>query len=154
MDIDEKEYLYRRLKHAIFKINGLILSHSEQRIGRHRNLTTARARILGLMIRQGQPMTVPQLTHELGLTRQAVGRVINAMIDDGFLLQTDNPLHQTAKLLSVTPKGQEAYQHVVDNQSTLSRLPPESLTDAELLTTAHTLQVLVERFEWLVKNEK
>jgi hypothetical protein len=43
---------------------------------------------------------------------------------------------------------------VVDNQSTLSRLPPESLTDAELLTTAHTLQVLVERFEWLVKNEK
>jgi DNA-binding MarR family transcriptional regulator len=154
MNSDEKELLYRRLKHAIFKINGLMLSHSDQRIARHRNLTTARARILGLMIRHGQPMTVPQLTHELGLTRQAVGRVINAMLDDGFLIQTDNPLHQTSKLLTVTASGREAYQHVVNNQSELSRLPPESITDDALLITANTLQTLVDRFEWLVKHER
>ena len=152
MNQNAKELFYNQLKHKIFKAGALILSHSEQTIGKFSPLTTARARILGIMIRLGAPVTVPFLAHELGLTRQAVGRVVNAMITENLLQPRENPLHQTSKLLTVTTAGVKAYNHVFETQSPLSRTPPACLSEEELQTTVKALDAIIETFEQLVRQ--
>lgn len=154
MNVEEKEERYNKLKHAIFKINGLILSHSESKVINNTKLTIARARVLGLMIRDDTPINVPRLAIEMGLTRQAVGRVVNAMVADGYLQQTNNPMHQTSKLLSITAKGRKAYQNAVDSQSIASRTVPASITDEALAITYETLQILNQHFETLTKDSE
>jgi DNA-binding MarR family transcriptional regulator len=50
-------------------------------------------------------MSVAQIARTLGVTRQAVQRLADLLQADGLAEYADNPAHQRAKLLTITPKG-------------------------------------------------
>lgn len=57
-----------------------------------------------------EPRTVPYIARNLGLSRQAVQRVVNGLLTQGFLALGENRHHATAKLLRLTDRGRECYR--------------------------------------------
>ena len=52
----------------------------------------------------------------MGQTRQGVQRLSDEMVKAGFLAYEDNPFHKKAKLVTLTPKGEEIFQEVEQKQ--------------------------------------
>jgi DNA-binding MarR family transcriptional regulator len=52
-------------------------------------------------------MSVAQIARTLGLARQGVQRLADLLEADGLARYEDNPAHQRARLLRLTPKGRQ-----------------------------------------------
>lgn len=68
--------------------------------------TSARWQVLAAV--EATPTTVAQIARVMGLTRQSVQRVADVLVQDGLATYADNPHHQRAKLLCLTPTGRAA----------------------------------------------
>jgi DNA-binding MarR family transcriptional regulator len=64
----------------------------------------ARWQLLSLVNAEG-PWTVPHAARRLGITRQAVQRVANALVRDGLLATRPNPNHKSSPLIELTEEG-------------------------------------------------
>jgi len=91
-----------------FRLNGALLAWGDDLV-RDLGLTSARWQVLGAVALQGRPMTVAQIARRMGLSRQAVQRVANDLAKGGLLEFIDNPDHKRARLLSLSDRGQAAY---------------------------------------------
>jgi DNA-binding MarR family transcriptional regulator len=49
--------------------------------------------------------TVPQIARRMGLTRQAVQRIANQLVEDGLAEFVDNPDHRASPILRLTDRG-------------------------------------------------
>jgi DNA-binding MarR family transcriptional regulator len=72
-------------------------------------LTSARWQVLGTLAHQSQPTTMAGLARVLGLTRQAVQRVVGEMRRAGLVELQENPEHKRAGLVVLTPEGRAAH---------------------------------------------
>ena len=80
-----------------------------------------------------EPRTVPYIARNLALSRQAVQRVVNELVAQGFIGLGENRHHATAKLLRLTEKGRECYdacRRIYDGwlSSIATHLGPEDMT--------------------------
>jgi DNA-binding MarR family transcriptional regulator len=92
----------------VFRLNGRLLAAGDELV-RDLGLTSARWQVLGAIALSDVPLTVAGIARAMGLTRQAVQRLAVEMIADGLLEGQHNPAHRTAKLIALTPRGNEAY---------------------------------------------
>ena len=76
---------------AIFKLNGQMLGAGEA-IARPVGITVARWQVLGAVLRE--PLTVSGIGRQMGITRQAVQRIVNRLVDEGMLESSPNPAHK------------------------------------------------------------
>ena len=58
------------------------------------------------------PATVAEVARVFGLARQSVQRTADALARDGLIAFEDNPRHQRAKLLRLTPAGSRALRKI------------------------------------------
>ncbi len=86
----------------LFRVNGLLLEAGD-RLAAPFGLTSARWQVLGAIEGEGRPLTVAQIGRRMGLTRQAVQRVVNDLEGLGFVTLEDNPDHKRARLVVMTP---------------------------------------------------
>src|SRR5687767_7130428 len=86
----------------IFRLNGRLLEAAEGMTA-GTPLTAARWQVLGAVLRG--PLTVAGIARSMGLTRQAVQRLADALVDDGLCAYEDNPAHRRAKLVVPTEQG-------------------------------------------------
>jgi DNA-binding MarR family transcriptional regulator len=70
----------------------------------------ARWQVLSVLS-QGE-WTVPRIARRLGITRQAVQRVVDALRDDGLLRLDANPDHERSPLLRLTGDGIHALETI------------------------------------------
>lgn len=104
-----------------FRLNGLFLAAAED-MARPAGLTAARWQVLGAVLRE--PLTVSDVARAMGLTRQSVQRLADALVGDGMAEYVDNPRHRRAKLLRPTQAGWDAIdvirplQHAFTHQVT------------------------------------
>lgn len=91
------------------------------------------------------PQTVPQLAAWLGVSRQAVQKVVDDAIARGILATRPNPRHRRSHLVEATTDGaalfRDLHERELDDLTTLTRgIPEEDLRTAarvlEQLTTA------------------
>ncbi len=75
--------------------------------------TSARWQVLGA-IRTPQP--VASIARERGLARQSVQRTADLLAADGLVEYADNPAHRRAKLVRLTPLGQEVLDEITRAQ--------------------------------------
>jgi DNA-binding MarR family transcriptional regulator len=61
--------------------------------------------------------TVSDAARRLGLSRQAVQRVADAIVDEGLARYEDNPAHRRAPLVRLTPRGVDALDTITDRSS-------------------------------------
>ncbi|AWI58834.1 MarR family winged helix-turn-helix transcriptional regulator [Sinorhizobium fredii] len=62
-------------------------------------------------------MSVADAARALGLARQGVQRIADLLEADGLLAYRQNPAHQRAKLMTLTPKGEVALAEITARQA-------------------------------------
>ena len=88
-----------------FRLSGHLLS-AEDRLTEDLGLTSARWQLLRAI--DGQPRPVAQIARLNGQTRQAVQRIANVLVEEGFATYAANPDHKRAKLVQLTDRGRAA----------------------------------------------
>ena len=123
----------------IFKLGGLLVNEGDLMTSEF-GITSARWKILGAIALPGKPQTVPQIAKTMGLTRQAVQRLVDAMHKDGFLKFQTNPEHKRAKLIKLSTLGEITYAALDQKQMVWATECSSSLSKEELDTTLSVLK--------------
>lgn len=129
---------------GVFRLNATLLDAAET-MASAGGLTAARWQVLGGVL--DQPRPVAAIARRMGLTRQSVQRLANALVDDGFAEWHDNPDHQRAKLLVPTEQAFAAIDRVAAVQHPWASTVGEQLGEHTLSRTAHTLDRLTAALE-------
>lgn len=130
----------------IFKLGGLLVNEGDLMASEF-GITSARWKILGAIALVGKPQTVPQIATTMGLTRQAVQRLVDAMHKDGFVAFQTNPDHKRAKLIKLSTLGENTYAKLDEKQIVWARECSSSLTKKELDTTLSVLKKISDIFD-------
>lgn len=99
--------LARDLVIKIFETNGLLIETGNELV-RHAGLTSALWQVLAALGYAPMPLPVAHIARIMGLTRQAVQRLVNVLLERGFVRLEPNPHHQRAQLVVLTPAGRRA----------------------------------------------
>lgn len=130
----------------IFRLNGGLLAAGDALV-RDLGLTSARWQVLGAIALSPTPLPVAHIARNMGLTRQAVQRVVDDMRGDNLLQLEPNPHHRRAMLVTMTKAGEAAYGQASKLQQRWAEdlalgLPVETIEAAKAL-----LQTLQQRVE-------
>jgi DNA-binding MarR family transcriptional regulator len=97
-----------------FRLNGRLLSAGD-RLSKPVGLTSARWQVLGAIEAEGR--SVAQIARKMGLARQNVQRLADALQKDGMVLYAANPEHRRAKLVRFTERGKKAFKELGRRQA-------------------------------------
>ena len=130
------------LIHDVFRLNGDLLAAGDVLVG-DLGLTSARWQVLGAIALSPVPLPVAHIARNMGLTRQAVQRVVDDMCAEEMVRFEHNPHHRRAMLVLMTERGQAAYRQASERQERWAAdlaagLSPEDIDDAS--TLLRTLQ--------------
>lgn len=100
----------------VFKLNGRLIGAGNQLVA-SLGLSSARWQVLGAIALAGVPQPVANIARNMGLTRQAVQRVVNELEAEGFLTFEPNPHHQRAKLVALSNSGARAFESAAKLQA-------------------------------------
>jgi DNA-binding MarR family transcriptional regulator len=107
MEPPDRPASVRDLALAVFETNGRLVEAGNQLV-RPVGLTTAWWQVLGALGYSPVPLPVAHIARNMGLTRQAVQRVVDLLIERGLVSHQPNPHHQRAKLIILTSAGRAA----------------------------------------------
>lgn len=99
----------------VFRMNGDLLAAGDALVG-DLGLTSARWQVLGAIALSPVPLPVAHIARNMGLTRQAVQRLVDDMRADGFVRLEPNPHHRRAMLVLATERGDTAYRAAIARQ--------------------------------------
>lgn len=129
---------------AIFKLNGQMLGAGEA-IARPAGVTVAWWQVLGAVLRE--PLTVAGIGRRMGITRQAVQRIADRLIDEGMLESRPNPAHKRSPLFAPTEMGRAAIERIAPEQTAFSTRIIEAFGRDELehlISELHRMSTVVE----------
>jgi DNA-binding MarR family transcriptional regulator len=126
------ETLWNRLVLAIFRLHGAVLQHGD-RVTASFGLSSARWQALGSLREEAR--TVPQVGRQMGLSRQAVQRTMDALALHKLVVARRNPDHRTSPLFELTGAGRSLLSEVNAAQrawlySVADALPAEGEAEA------------------------
>ena len=127
------------------RLNGRLLASGDALVA-DLGLTTARWQALGMIV-ASRPLPVAHLARNMGLTRQAVQRLVNEMAADGLVRLAPNPHHSRAKLVLLTPRGRKAYDAAMQRQRPWAENLAAGLDTPALAAAVATLRAIRRRLE-------
>jgi DNA-binding MarR family transcriptional regulator len=134
-----------------FRFNGRLLVTGDALVA-DLGLTSARWQVLGAMALSPVPLSVAQIARNMGLTRQAVQRLVNEMQDDGLVRLAPNPHHQRAKLVLLTAAGKTAFAAAMKRQSAWAIELGSGLQAKQIETAAVMLRTIRQRLDERTEN--
>ena len=99
----------------VFRLNGDLLTTGDALV-HDLGLTSARWQLLGAVALSSVPLPVTRIARNMGLTRQAVQRVVDDMRRDGLVRLEPNPHHRCTMLVAMTGHGEAAYRQASARQ--------------------------------------
>jgi len=130
----------------VFKLNGRLLSTGDQLVA-SLGLTSARWQVLGAIALSGGPQSVANIARNMGLTRQAVQRVVNELEAEGFLTFAPNPHHQRAKLVVLTKSGAKSFQAAAKRQAPWANQLAQRISARNIRTALGVIREIATRLE-------
>jgi DNA-binding MarR family transcriptional regulator len=130
----------------IFRITGRLLAAGDRLVA-DLGMTSARWQVIGAIAIAGQPQTVPAIARTMGLTRQAVQRLINELMADGLVEARPNPGHRRARLFSLTSSGKSAFAAATARQAPWAEALAAGCSVAEIRAAEVVLRALRGRIE-------
>ena len=127
-----------------FRLNGQLLEAGDRLAG-PLGLSSARWQVLGAVEEEGRPITVAQIGRRMGLSRQAVQRLVNELKADGFVRLEENPDHKRARLVALTPMCLARLQALAEVQARWANELTDGLNAAVLSRAAQLLGEIRER---------
>lgn len=128
----------------VFRLNGRLVTAGD-RLTRDLGLTSARWQVMGAI--REKPLSVAQIARNMGLTRQSVQRIVNALCDEEFVDFQDNPDHQRSKLINLSKLGVETLAKVTVRQIEWANRVSENLSSEQISKAVDLLQILQERVD-------
>lgn len=130
----------------IFRVNGRLLAAGDRLVA-DLGLTSARWQVIGAVSLAGQPQTVPSIARAMGLTRQAVQRLVNELAADGLIEARPNPAHRRANLFALTSRGEAAVVDASARQAPWAEAVATNLSIEEIETAEALLRRLRDGLE-------
>jgi DNA-binding MarR family transcriptional regulator len=130
----------------LFRLNGLLAAEGET-LARPTGQTTARWQVLAMV--EDASLTVAQIARTLGLARQSVQRVADALEEVGLVTYEDNPRHRRARLVTLTDEGRVTLSTIQAAQrpwaDTLGRSVGERELRKAIIVLDRVLEVMTAR---------
>jgi DNA-binding MarR family transcriptional regulator len=130
----------------IFRANARLVSAGDQLVA-PLGLTSARWQVLGAVAMAAAPQPVAHIARDLGTARQGVQRLVNELLEAGFVELQDNPHHRRAKLVRLTEKGGDAFRAIHKLQVPWVDTLAEGMDAQKIAAAAEVLQALRARLE-------
>lgn len=127
-----------------FRLNGLFLEVAEE-LARPAGLTAARWQVLGAVL--PGPLTVSGVARTMGLTRQSVQRLADALVADGMAEFVPNPAHRRARLLQPTAAGWAAIDILRPRQHAWTHRVMRDIDTDELRRAVATVDRVIAALE-------
>lgn len=128
-----------------FKLSGQLVVEGDK-LSVPLGLSSARWKVLGALARSDTPLTVSQIARHMGLSRQAVQTLVNALSEAKLIVFLDNPDHKRAKLVALSKEGDVVYSRIEEVQIPWVNACASQLPIEDLKTTLETLKKLSSLF--------
>ncbi len=128
---------------TIFKLNGFFLEWGNQFSEQH-GLTSARWQVLGAIYLARQPLTIPQISEAMGITRQGVLKQINLLEEEALIVSQTNPNHKKSPLYVLTKQGEVTYLAIEKRWNKFAKELAKNFTEQELAATQEVLAKLLQ----------
>jgi DNA-binding MarR family transcriptional regulator len=138
--------LFDRLVVEVFRLNGRLVAAGDELVA-DLGLSSARWQVLGALELASQPLPVAHIARNMGLSRQAVQRLVNEMQAQGLLSLAPNPHHRRARLVMLTPSGRAAFEEAMQRQGPWAQALLRGTTATGLGAALDTLTELRRRLE-------
>lgn len=138
--------LFSQLSVATFRLSGT-LGREGDRLSKPLGMSHARWKLLASVVHSHPAKTVSQIGRSTGLSRQAIQRLVDSMVKEGLLQLAENPHHQRAKLVEVTPDGSALYQQLQQIQTPWAEELAASFSEEELETALRVIHRISEKIE-------
>ena len=140
----------RELALMIFAANGRLIGAGNELVA-PLGLTSAWWQVLAALRYSPVPLPTASIARNMGLTRQAVQRIVDVLAGRGLVEFRDNPHHQRAKLVVLTAAGLAAVNGAEDAVAPLDhaigdRIGSERL-QAAIDTLGEMMAVITERLD-------
>jgi DNA-binding MarR family transcriptional regulator len=138
--------LFTELVLEVFRFNGRLIAAGDA-MSAPLGLTSARWQVLGAIALEARALTVAQIARRMGLKRQSVQRLADALVAEGMLLRQDNPEHRRAPLHLLSKKGCQAYDALDAEQADWAAACAKGIGTARLADALAVLTELRARLE-------
>lgn len=146
MQYTNKGKLFTETVLEIFKLSGHLATEGDQ-LTQEFSLSSARWKVLGAVQMTPSLLTVAQIARVMGLTRQAVQRLADAMEKDGLLVYQENPNHKRARYVVLSGRGAKIYAAISEKQIPWANQNAKPLDLADLKATLSVLKNINMRFD-------
>jgi DNA-binding MarR family transcriptional regulator len=126
----------------LYEVSGVLRRWGEA-IAAGEGQTQSRWQVLSVV--SEVPMTVPSAARRLGISRQAVQRTANELVDDGLARLTPNPDHRTSPLLELTEAGREVLARITRHAALAHRTITAQIPQDDMVRTRVFLHRLLEQ---------
>ncbi|NVK18322.1 MAG: MarR family transcriptional regulator [Methylocystaceae bacterium] len=130
----------------IFRLNGCLINEGNELV-KDLGITSARWQVLGALSYAQKPLTVPEIAHDMGLTRQAVQRLVNEMTADDFVTTRENINHKRSRLIELTKHGQDIFNQAMKRQNQWAEALAKGFSIHDLNTALELMTLLRQRLE-------
>lgn len=113
------------------RLHGRLLAASD-RMSRDLGLSGARWQLMSVLGRSPVPVTISEAARWMGLARQSVQRVADALAADELIEYLPNPSHRRAQLANLTARGRALLDRLDRRRYRWADEVAESLDPAEL----------------------
>ena len=127
-----------------FRLNGRLLE-AAQGLAAEGGITAAWWQVLGGVL--DEPRSVADVARRMGLTRQAVQRIADLLVERGLAEYRANPAHRRAKLLACTEAGYWAIRRIALAAHPWGDRVGRQVGEAELRAAVATMRRLVSALE-------
>lgn len=123
----------------IFRLNGLYIAVGN-RLTKSTGQTNARWQVLSTIY--GQTRTVSETARQMGLSRQSVQRIANALRSDDLVKISVNPNDKRAPILHITKKGKIVMKKIVIEQINQAKQWSGKMPIKTVIETTKILQII------------
>jgi DNA-binding MarR family transcriptional regulator len=126
-----------------FRLNSR-LQLTADRMSRDVGLSAARWQVLSAVTQAKHPVTISDIARRLGLARQSVQKVADALSNDGLITYQPNPKHQRASLVVVTKKAAQLLEQLDERRFAWAREVATTLPVADIKVANEVLRAVLE----------
>ncbi len=127
-----------------FRLNSR-LQITADRMAREVGLSVARWQVLSAVTQVTHPVTISDIARWMGLARQSVQQVADALAKDGLIVYEPNPKHQRASLVVVTKKAAKLLEQLDKQRYAWAREVATTLPAADIKVASEVLDAVREK---------
>jgi DNA-binding MarR family transcriptional regulator len=127
-----------------FRLNSR-LQITADRMAREVGLSAARWQVLSTVTQATHPVTISDIARWMGLARQSVQQVADALAKDGLISYEPNPKHQRASLVVVTKKAAKLLEQLDKQRYAWAREVATTLPVADIKLASEVLDRVREK---------